>query len=421
MDEPTPETRGQILSPNQAEAIVGLGNIKVNYRNEYDGQNIPEMPLFNPRQAIQKGQLWGMLINDHPKTSEKTLQDIASFLQQPEVVAGIGDTHSRLIRGTEGSMSRIWLTSTMLYPLLDKLLTASSDTYPDVFSQWKKEWEGGADPEKFKMATSLLFKLLSKAPKDIQEYYIPLLRDVPVQPDEAEFLAGVYEKVYGDINDPEMIKEADRKNRGLVDKIAKGELQFTSKDLFHTTDLSTLPLIENNGILSTECTSLTMDGFRESTFGVSFHMFSKPPGNMATLGYQFQTEHDTVRVIKQKAHLAFLNPSAATQEDFILYPPDSFWMDKEQRSNKIAGRYIAGYDASSKEFPNKSIAYVLIGLPPKALSFVVIDEKLKEEYATVASSLPFYTPAYSYEGSLLYTPEDYDKGKSNNSNSQNQS
>lgn len=412
MSDPTREVESELNFIEEAEKIVNLGEIIINNPLPESRVSHPVIPLFNNIQVIGRENLWWLIFQRNSAIPKTQLGYIAQFLKDPRIQEDIKKAHEKII-GTTANEKHIWLTSAMLYPLVESLLTSPQDTFEEKFERWKNNWLSGVDPEKLQMALSLFFQILSALPKGDQEKFIPNAGSQLVQPNEADLLAGIFAKVTVETNDLEEIRTAGRRNRELVGRTEKGQLQFSAEDLYHTTDLSTISLIMDKGLLSPECISLTLDGFGEASFAVSFHNFQSPPQNIAELGNFLKKGQETTKVLSQKVHLAFLNPQSRVNQEFILYPPDSFWLNRADRKNTVAGRYIGGYDASSHEFPDKTIAYVLIGMPSTALSFVVLDGKLKEGYASIAKTFPFYIPAYSYEGRLLYSPEDYNSLSNN--------
>lgn len=396
------------LTPEVAEEIVRLGEIQVNNPMSQTRENHPLVPLFGQRQAINTRQLWGVLLYENHEVSREQLNEIGQFFRDPETEEGVRNVHRQLTAGDEKHLTGgIWFTGFILYPLIKDLVSTPSSSFRETFSSWRNDWSQGIDPEKFRMAFTILFRLLAHAPKETQEWYIPNIGDQPLQESEAEFLTGIFEQVYVGINDVDKIAEADRRGRKLSEPV------FSADDIYHTTDLSTLPQIITKGLLATECTSLTQDGFREASFAVSFHNFKEPPTTLADLGEQLKKERGLLRAFDHKIHLAFLNPKKAVDPGFILYPPESFWFNRATRKNNVAGRYIGGFDSDGSDFGNQTIAYVLIGMPSTSTTFVMLDDNDKEEYAKVARGLPFYIPAYSYEGTLIYTSEQYDKEKPN--------
>lgn len=406
MGEPVGTTELRtIQTPDQAEAILPLETIKINTQNT--AGEVIDTPLFHRKQMINKKQFWALLINKHGPLPTDRISNIASFLQHDDVQHDIRETHDKIAVGlTSIQEFRAWLTNLMVYPLFNDLLTSNTDSFQEKFDQWKETWKDGVTPEKFREHFAIHFRLLGRAPKNVQEWYVPHTKDQPIQEGEADFLAGLFERTIGLTHDPEVIGNADKRNRDLVQEAEKNGIVITPKDLFHTTDLATTPLIVDKGILATECVSLTQDGYHESTFSVSFHTFRNGKTDLKALGENLRNGPDTHRNPEKRVHLAFLNPSETINDEHIIYPPHSFYTTIEQ-SDKIAARYIGGYDGGESLFPDKAPAYALIGMPSTALSFAVIDEKLKSDYAATAQRFPFYVPAFSYEGKLLYTPNEY--------------
>lgn len=408
-EQEIPETSG-VTSIEEAERIVNLGGIMINNPLHTEADQNPSAPLFSIKQQIGKENFWWLLLQKHKAIPKASLEQIGSLLATQKIQADIRRVHDKIL-GTTVHPINDWFTSAMIYPLMDRLITTPADSSQEVFEEWRDNWLSGVDPEKFSMAMSLYFQILSFLPIEAQKELIANIQNQPIQATEAEILAGLFEKVYGENYDITRIQQADIRNRKFIDKVAQGNTHFTSSDLFHTTDLTTLPLIIDKGLLATECTSLTMDWAREAAFAISFWTFKQPPNSLDALGERLKKGPETYRRPSQRIHLAFLNPQAATDTEYILYPPDSFWLNRATRKNNVAGRYIGGYDGSDSDFPNKAPAYVLIGLPSTAVSFVVLDEKLQGEYAAKAKDFPFYIPAYSYEGKLIYTPQEYDAAK----------
>ncbi len=405
----TPNTN-EVTSYEEAEKIVKLRDITVNNPLEHSKRQHPTFPLFNSKQAINTDSLWWLLLKKHGVLDKNKLQQIHTLLDDQTIRADIHRVHDQIL-GTTVNPTNGWFTSAMMFPLLENLLTTPPKSSQEEFNRWRDDWMLGVDPSKFRMAISLQFQLLSQWPLENQREWIANLGDKPVNPDEAEMLAGIFEKMYGQNYDVDEIRAADRRNRALVEASANRNTTFTPQDLFHTTDLTTLPLVIDKGLLATECTSLTTDWMREANFAVSFFSFKQAPNSLTELGEGLKKGgHETYRQHPQRIHLAFLNPQAFTDPEYILYPPHSYWPYRHNRTT-IAGRYIGGYDGYDSEFPNKAPSYVLIGMPSTALSFTVLDEMLQQDYAAVAKDSPFYLPAYSYEGKLLYTPEEYDAAK----------
>lgn len=411
MSEPLSPTNPEFVSSiDEANKILPLEEIRINFQTA-SGERHTDWSLFHKRQNVGVRQFWWLLGNEFGPFSKTRLIQIREFLKKSDIQKGIKSAHDLVTTGVEKSMSRTMFTSLMLYPLFQHFLKRPPEQFGEVFSQWENNWSSGVDPEKFHSVFSPFFRLLSRSSKETQEDFLAVLGDKPVQESEVDFLAGIFEKVYGEINDVDKITAADRRNRALTEDTTKKGIALSSEDLYHTTDLSTLPSIISKGLLATECTSLTQDGFREATFGVSMHTFKSPPKSLAELGDELTSGQDTIIQILDKVHLAFLNPQSLTEPEFMLYPPDSFWFDRAERKNLVAGRYIAGYDSRAGDFQNKTIAYTLIGLPSPGISFVMLDEKLAEPYAKLAKTFPFYLPAYSYKGQLLYTAEQYDRDR----------
>jgi hypothetical protein len=165
--------------------------------------------------------------------------------------------------------------------------------------------------------------------------------------------------------------------------------------------------------LSLEASALATDGGNEAHFGVSFWSYNKqPPNSIADFAKDIRQGLDTYRVIDDKVHLVSLSPLEYVDSSCVLYPPYShreYRMDnKLDKAVNIANKYIEGADTGYNPEEKRLVAYVLMGLPSPALSLVVLDKKLADSYGEKAVNFPFYLPAYSYEGELLFTPEDYD-------------
>lgn len=398
------------LTPTIAEEIVRLGDIQINnFHGEEARQKHPLFPLFGSAlHPIKPSHFWGFLLWENKGISREQLDQVGHFFQEPEVQDGIRVVHDGLMTGIDKQLvGGGGYSNLMLYPLVKELASRPPETFNEIFSNWREDWLKGVDPEKFRMAFTILFTYLSMWSTEAQERFIPFLNGQPVQASEADFLTGIFERVYVDTNDAEKIQEADRRGREL------GLPPFSKEDIYHTADLPTLPQIIKKGLLANECLSLSSDGYNEANFAVSFHNFKEPPATVAELGTELKTGRDTMRTIAKKIHLAFLHPQEKVPPHCILYPPESFWLNRQSRTNNVAGRYIAGYDSDGSEFKNKTIAYVLIGMPSTATSFVMLDGNDREEYAKIAKDLPFYIPAYSYEGELIYKPEQYDKERIN--------
>lgn len=412
-EQPIAEEAKNVTSGEEAEKIVNLGNIMVNnpFPEFYEGRS--SLPLFSTKQDIPKEAIWYALLLKHGAFSENRLRKIGDFFSSEVVRLGIRQVHDQLIHSSVDPKNR-WLTSTIIYPLVEKLLTEPYGEYQEVFNRWKDDWSQRPDSVKLKMALSLYFTMLSWQSLDVQREHcpgIPSLREQPVQISEAEFLAGIFEKVTAESNDKQLVAEADKRNRLFVEQIEKGERKFTIEDLYHKTDIDSLPRVIQDGLLSTECTSFTSDWMGEAGYATSFFAFRGNPDSFSQVLNGLKSGEKTYKHLAKPVYLAFLDPLSSVNPEFVLYPPDSFFSRTREKSNKIASRYIGGYDADSKD-PNKTVAYVLIGVPSTAISFVVFNEDQQEEYASLANDYPFYIPAYSYEGKLLYSPAKYDTAKS---------
>lgn len=408
MGEPiTPQEPSHLptLINNEEEAgkILHLDKIKINNPIDWAKENLPIIPLFNEKQGIiQENFLW-LLLSKQGGLGRDRLRQVDLFFDEPVVQEGVRVVHDKIVGNNPNG---VWYTNTMLYPLVKKLLISERLAYLDIFKEWKDDWFKGVDPEKFRMAMRCFFKVAGLWSSGLSNV-VGDLGDKPLDENEANFLADVFKEVVRDSNDAEKIEIANKKNRDFNQKVQSSDINFGPKDLFHTTNIETLPSIGENGLLSKECQSLTNDMYAEDTFAVSAWTFIQGVPTFIDLCSNLKKGGDTTKEIKKRIHIGIINPQL--NEDRVLYPPESLWeSQRENPTTKIAARYISGYPGSQSDFKKKAPAFILIGAPSTQITFCVLDESLKTEYVEKAKKIPFYIPGYSYEGKLLFTPEEYD-------------
>lgn len=414
MDEQNIGEPGLVNSGSEAKEIANLteGVTIKSISSQDEGSDIS----FFSKQTVSEVNLWiYLLINKGLQPKEK-IEDIGEFLREGEALTSIRSVQERMTQNAGGkggyTMLGNFYRSTMLYPLLEKLVSDPKDSWGKDLQEWQDEWSKPMDPSKFRMAMKIVFTVLSHSRPERQEDYLARLRGIAITPQEADFLADIFKEVYDKSKNPNEAEKTDRENRKIVEDVRSGDIEIPQDGLFHTTSMENLGSIIKDGILCPEAQALSRD-FGEATFSASFHTYNHPPKTFIDLTQDLSQGRDTTRNIGKRVHLASFHPSAHTSEDYLLLPPDSFWLYKDTKDT-AASRYIKGYDGSPEDFPDRSIGYALIGLPSTALNFVILDEALKEEYAEVARKFPFYIPAYSYSGGLIFTPQEYDTLRTQN-------
>jgi len=388
--EKLPETL--ITDPKDASDIAKLTE-KIMIKTPYGGEAPYVSIFFN--QYVSEPKMWATILKKGPLEKER-LETIGALFDDNKVIEDIREVDQAMKdvvpRPPRGQNIVLFSFQSLVVEfLVNKLLDSSQENWGNVISEWKKEWSSTMNPNKFEK----------------------VMRAVGYRDQAVDFLTALFQNMENKNSNPLLIKEADVKNREL----ASEEIQFSREALCHNTSLATLPKIIDRGLLSLEAAALARDGGNEAHFGVSFWAYNNnPPDSITDFAKDIRQGLDTYRAIDDKVHLVFLNPLQYIDSSCVLYPPYShrtYRMDnKLDKPVNIANKYMEGADTDYDPEERRLAAYTLMGLPSPALSLVVLDKKLADSYKEKAGNFPFYLPAYSYEGELLFTPKDYDRLRS---------
>jgi hypothetical protein len=226
--------------------------------------------------------------------------------------------------------------------------------------------------------------------------------------------------------DTAKLHDSDLINKQLAAKPSH-QIEISPTTLFHETDFSLLSRLVQTGLLANEFVSQSRNhpNMGESTnLSASFWRFrsvsnARVSMNLKEACSQFYPKEGVVpstgASLKDRIVIGSIDPSQG-EEEFYLFPPyvSEVELDKAKRSGTLsrlplAQRFMGGTDfnglKTSIEGLRKDSVLVLLGLPNTKINFCIIPERLRDAYADLAKSFPFYVPAYSKTGNLLNPPD----------------
>ena len=171
-------------------------------------------------------------------------------------------------------------------------------------------------------------------------------------------------------------------------------------------NLSRFKFIVHNGLLCSELSRLSFDASMETIFLTDFWNFDLKTNDFTKVISEFK--RGTGLRNETQITLVLLNSSTRT------IPPNEILYENEihGETNKFAKVFV-NVDGL-KQYPigeTQKHAVVLIGASSTNINFVFINEEIKNKYKEIAKKLPFYIPAFSKKGELLFTYEEYKKSK----------
>jgi hypothetical protein len=293
----------------------------------------------------------------------------------------------------------------LIYSFLIDMLRSKPEYYLKTVQIFFLKWTRMRDYNSAPEIVDILMESFASWDFEAQKNYVPGLTKPLTERDVYRMYARTKEIVLEPKN-MRLRKKTNSYNKKLVEMIISKQFTFTKKDLYHQSDLSRFKFIVHNGLLCSELSRLSFDASMETIFLTDFWNFDLKTNDFTKVISEFK--RGTGLRNETQITLVLLNSSTRT------IPPNEILYENEihGETNKFAKVFV-NVDGL-KQYPigeTQKHAVVLIGASSTNINFVFINEEIKNKYKEIAKKLPFYIPAFSKKGELLFTYEEYKKSK----------